>query len=245
MGRCRLRGARSGRFPGRLVDTPGLNEVDGATRTAIAEEAATRADLVLFVTDSDLNETEFTALAQIAASQKPLLLVLNKSDSTRPSNSTSSATFYGPRLAGMVDPQNVTAVAADPKEIEYIVESPEVPPAANGASRRRTSEPLRERILKILDTEGKSLVALNAAMYAADKSDRMGAHAGGASRKQGEYDDLELRDHEGDRRRRQSGSRGRCLGWNRSRCRHGCHARPGLRHPDHDGQCQFARRRRS
>ena len=34
---------------------------------------------------------------------------------------------------------------------------------------------LRERILEVLAAEGKALMALNAAMYAADKSDRMGA----------------------------------------------------------------------
>ena len=40
-----------------LVDTPGLNEVGGADRSTMAREAAERADLLLFVTDSDLNET--------------------------------------------------------------------------------------------------------------------------------------------------------------------------------------------
>ena len=44
-----------------LIDTPGLNEVDGAQRAEMAHEAAQRADLVLFVTDSDLNEVEYSA----------------------------------------------------------------------------------------------------------------------------------------------------------------------------------------
>ena len=63
-----------------LIDTPGLNEVDGAQRAAMAHEAAARADLVLFVTDSDLNEVEYSALVELAASHKPILLVLNKAD---------------------------------------------------------------------------------------------------------------------------------------------------------------------
>src|SRR5687768_15984865 len=45
-----------------LVDTPGLNEVDGALRSEMAHAAAARADLVIFVTDSDLNDTEYRAL---------------------------------------------------------------------------------------------------------------------------------------------------------------------------------------
>ena len=36
-----------------------------------------RADLVLFVTDSDLNQVEYSALVELAASHKPILLVLN------------------------------------------------------------------------------------------------------------------------------------------------------------------------
>ena len=34
-----------------LLDTPGINEVDGASRAAMAQDAASRADLILFVTD--------------------------------------------------------------------------------------------------------------------------------------------------------------------------------------------------
>ena len=63
-----------------LVDTPGINEVGGGPRGEMAREAAQRSDLVLFVTDSDLNETEHTALVELAAFHKPLIVVLNKID---------------------------------------------------------------------------------------------------------------------------------------------------------------------
>ena len=63
-----------------LLDTPGINEVDGSERAKIAREAASRADLILFVTDSDLNHTEYSALSQLADSHKPILLVFNKVD---------------------------------------------------------------------------------------------------------------------------------------------------------------------
>jgi hypothetical protein len=61
-----------------LVDTPGINEVGGGTRGEMAREAAQRSDLVLFVTDSDLNETEHTALVELAAFHKPLIVVLDE-----------------------------------------------------------------------------------------------------------------------------------------------------------------------
>ena len=159
-----------------LVDTPGLNEVDGETRTAMAEEAAARADLVLFVTDSDLNETEFTALSQLAATRKPLLLVINKKDLyTREQLADLFTHFESEKYRPLIDPQHLVAVASDPNEKEYILESPD----GSARSEWRKPEPdigaLREKILGILDSEGKSLVALNAAIFAADTSDRMAA----------------------------------------------------------------------
>jgi small GTP-binding protein len=159
-----------------LVDTPGLNEVDGAQRAEIAQEAAARADLVLFVTDSDLNDVEYSALIELAASHKPIILVLNKADLYDPKEITElMSVFRGPRLAGLVNPENVVTAKADPRQVEYHVES------ADGRTRQEWRKPapdvaaLRERILDVLDAEGKALIALNAAMYAADKSDRMGA----------------------------------------------------------------------
>jgi small GTP-binding protein len=159
-----------------LVDTPGLNEVDGAQRAAMAHEAAARADLVLFVVDSDMNEVEYSALVELAASHKPIVLVLNKADLYTPQELAElMSVFRGPRLAGMVDSENVVTAKADPRQVEYHVES------ADGRTRQewRKSAPdvaaLRERILEVLATEGNVLIALNAAMYAADKSDRMGA----------------------------------------------------------------------
>jgi hypothetical protein len=153
-----------------------LNEVDGAQRAAMAHEAAARADLVLFVVDSDMNEVEYSALVELAASHKPIVLVLNKADLYTPQElGELLSVFRGPRLAGMVDPENVVTAKADPRQVEYYVES------ADGKTRQEWRKPapdvmaLRERILEVLSAEGNVLIALNAAMYAADKSDRMGA----------------------------------------------------------------------
>ena len=118
-----------------LVDTPGLNEVDGAHRGEMAHAAATRADLVLFVTDSDLNDTEYRALVELAASNKPLLLVLNKADLYRPDQLEDLLTlFRGPRLAGIVRPENIVTAQADPRDVEYVIES------ADGSTRSRMAE---------------------------------------------------------------------------------------------------------
>jgi small GTP-binding protein len=158
-----------------LLDTPGINEVDGASRAAMAHDAASRADLILFVTDSDLNQTEYAALVQLAAGHKPIILVLNKVDNYTPREREQLCeALRDSRLSGIVGPEDVVETSADPHLREVIIEG------ADGSERREYRkgppkvETLKARILEVLDRDGKALVALNAAMYAADKSDRIG-----------------------------------------------------------------------
>ncbi len=159
-----------------LVDTPGLNEVGGKDRTVMANQAAQRADLILFITDSDLNETEYSALTALAAVHKPIILVLNKIDLySREQRQRLLQVLRDERVAEWVSPDNIVFAAADPREIEYIIET------AAGSQRNEWRKPppdveqLKARILEVLAADGKELLTLNAAMYAADKTDRVAA----------------------------------------------------------------------
>src|SRR6185312_16145344 len=63
-----------------LIDTPGINELDGEARERLAFDVAEVSDLVIFVCDGDLTREELDALKTLAATQRPLLLALNKAD---------------------------------------------------------------------------------------------------------------------------------------------------------------------
>lgn len=159
-----------------LLDTPGINEVDGQQRADMAHDAAARADLILFVTDSDLNQIEFAALEELAQSHKPMILVFNKIDNYTPhQRGRLREVFRDERLRGILGPEDIVETAADPMPREYVIES------ADGSTRTeyRQGEPnveqLKVRILEVLARDGKALLAINAAMYAADKSDRIAA----------------------------------------------------------------------
>ncbi|PID46663.1 MAG: GTP-binding protein [Proteobacteria bacterium] len=62
-----------------LTDLPGRNEADG-TLDAIANDEAVRAQLVIYVTDSDLSRTQFNDIQALQSFGKPLIVALNKSD---------------------------------------------------------------------------------------------------------------------------------------------------------------------
>ena len=156
-----------------LVDTPGINEVGGKDRADLAETTARRADLILFVTDSDLNDTEYTALVELAAVQKPMILVFNKKDLYPADQLESLLEMVARRTDGLIERKHIVTTSADPREIEYVVEND----GGSTKSHWRKPEPdvgeLKSLILNVLEKEGLGLIALNAAMYAADKSDRI------------------------------------------------------------------------
>jgi small GTP-binding protein len=156
-----------------VVDTPGINEVGGQDRAELAETTARSADLILFVTDSDLNETEYAALVELAAVQKPMILVFNKCDLYSEDDLAKVTDLLKGRLDGLIPSEHFVRTSADPREIEYVIEDED----GNTKSEWRKPEPdvaeLKELILTTLEKEGLGLIALNAAMYAADKSDKI------------------------------------------------------------------------
>ncbi len=156
-----------------LVDTPGINEVGGADRKQLAEVTARQADLIVFVVDSDINDVEYAALLELAAVNKPTILVLNKRDLYSPADLDALLQRLRQRTEGMIPPNHVVVTAAHPRPIEYVLELP----GGRTEVQWRRPEPdvdeLKSQILDVLDQEGLQLIVLNAALYAADKSDRI------------------------------------------------------------------------
>lgn len=158
-----------------LIDTPGINEVGGASRADLAEVTARRADLILFVTDSDLNDTEYAALVELAAVQKPIILVFNKTDLYPADERKSLSDMLKSRLHGLIPAGHFVHTVADPRPVEYVIENPDGTERAEWRKPEPEVDELKSIILSTLEKEGLGLVALNAAMYAADKSDRIAA----------------------------------------------------------------------
>ena len=63
-----------------LIDTPGLDEAGGEVREDMAKEVAQRSDLVIFVIDGDITDTELASLKTLLSQGRPVVVALNKSD---------------------------------------------------------------------------------------------------------------------------------------------------------------------
>lgn len=157
-----------------LIDTPGINEVEGEARAQLARDAASHGDLILFVTDSDLNQTEYESLKQLIEINRPVIVVLNKKDlySQHEIDQLVSG-IRDERFADALPPEDLVLTAADPRKVEYVVEEADGTTHTEMRSPPPDTEALRARILEVLGRDGKALLALNAALFASDKSDKV------------------------------------------------------------------------
>ncbi len=169
-----------------LIDTPGINEIDGEARERMAHEVSQRSDLVLFVIDGDMTDSEYEALQQLAQEHRPLLLVLNKCDRYTTEQKTELRDSLLARLEEFIPAENLVEVAADPPPRTVLsidadgMEVESERPAPPDISR------LKDRIWEILEAEGKTLAALNASLFAGDLSDKVGARVLAARSQLGE-----------------------------------------------------------
>ncbi len=157
-----------------LVDTPGIEELNGEQRERLAHDIAGRCDLLLFVVDGDMTATETDALERIAASRRPLLLVLNKADRYTPSQRDELLARLRQHSAGMVARENVLAVSARPSPQIVLKVAEDGSETEVQRPREIDIDSLRARLLGVLEAEGKTLAALNAVLFAGQLSDDLG-----------------------------------------------------------------------
>jgi small GTP-binding protein len=169
-----------------LIDTPGLDEAGGEDREALAREVAGRSDLVIFVLDSDLTETERKALQSVLAQGRPVIVALNKIDLYTDDEREALLRSVCAKTEGLIDPDHVIPVAAQPRPQTVV----ETDTEGNEISVQRPREPdvaaLRLKLWEILEAEGKTLAALNASLFAADLSDQVGRRILAARREIGD-----------------------------------------------------------
>ncbi|MFQ4140891.1 GTP-binding protein [Chlorogloeopsis sp. ULAP02] len=156
-----------------LIDTPGLDEVDGETRAALAEQVAKQADLILFVIAGDMTKVEHEALSQLREAGKPILLVFNKVDQYPEADRMAIyQKIRDERVRELLSPDEIVMAAASPlvKTVVYRADGTRGLQMRQGKAQM---EELKLKILEILHREGKALVALNTMLYADNVNEQL------------------------------------------------------------------------
>jgi GTP-binding protein Era len=158
-----------------MIDTPGINEVDGEAREQLAAEVAQRADIVLFVVDGDMTGTEFEALRQLKTLGMPLLVVLNKADRYSHEQLEQIRESLARHLEGLVGQSDIVTASAEPARQLVIRVDEEGRETETSRQPAADIESVRNRLWSILENEGKSLAAVNASLFAGRLSDEVAA----------------------------------------------------------------------
>ncbi len=141
-----------------IKDTPALFRANDADRDDRAWQLGRTADLVMFVTDGDLTESQMQVLQQLTAMHKRTVLVFNKQDQYLPKEQTEILAKLRDRTSAIICPEDVIAIATQPRPIKVRQHQ------ADGSVKEWLEEPLTEispltdRLTAILLKEGQKLV---------------------------------------------------------------------------------------
>ncbi|MCT7959489.1 GTP-binding protein [Laspinema sp. D1] len=181
-----------------LIDTPGLDEVEGQVRSEMARNIARAADLILFVVSGDITRTEYEALCELRRTQKPLILVFNKIDlypeqdrqaiyrqlqyfaSAKQKRKQAGVEIEddwvevdqtpGDRLPHQED---IVMVAADPAPLQVRIEWPDGRVSYELETPPPQIEELKDKILQVVQEQGRSLLAINALVQAKEAQEAL------------------------------------------------------------------------
>ncbi|MCG8088644.1 MAG: GTP-binding protein [Candidatus Thiodiazotropha endolucinida] len=156
-----------------LIDTPGINEISGEERERMAEDVASRADLVLFVVDSDLTQTELQAMQKLSQLNRPLVVVLNKADRYTTDELELLLGSLQEKLAGIVSNEYIVATAARPAERIYLQEDEQGQEREISRTPQADVMQLTDTLWMLIEKEGMALSALNASLFAGQLSDEV------------------------------------------------------------------------
>ncbi|QZZ18627.1 GTP-binding protein [Leptothermofonsia sichuanensis E412] len=156
-----------------LIDTPGIDEINGEAREALARQIAKQADLILFLVAGDMTKVEYQALSELREASKPILLVFNKIDQYPDADRLAIyEKIRDQRVRELLSPDEIVMAAASPLVARAVRRADGTLAAQLSVGKPQIAD-LKLKILEILHREGKSLVALNSMLYADEANERL------------------------------------------------------------------------
>lgn len=156
-----------------LIDTPGIDELDGAEREELARRVSRRADVTLMVCEGDLTDFEIQSLRELCTMQRTVLLVLNKADRYTDEERSMLLQRLADRCSDLLPPDRIMAASAAPRPETVIRVGPDGRESESRRPRTPDTGELRERLWTLLEREGHALAALNAALFASELDEQV------------------------------------------------------------------------
>lgn len=157
-----------------LLDTPGIDEVNGAERAQIADEVARQADVILFVIDGDMTDIEHQALRSLYQPTQPIVLVLNKADQYDDRQVAALLGNLRQQLRDILPAEHIVAAAAMPEKTLAFIEMPDGSEQEQWIGGEPQVDALRNLLWQLLQEKGQSYAALNASVFAGRMSEKVG-----------------------------------------------------------------------
>jgi uncharacterized protein len=150
----------------RLIDTPGLDEVDGKEKGELAKVSAQEADLILFVIAGDMTRLEQEMLSELSLAYKPILLVFNKVDLYPECDRLAiHQALQDEQLQNLISVDEIILTASAPLPTRVRLEYAGVQGVQSATEIWEPQPPqvqaLKQKILDLLNQEGKALLAIN------------------------------------------------------------------------------------
>ncbi|MFK8011213.1 MAG: DUF697 domain-containing protein [Marinicellaceae bacterium] len=156
-----------------VIDTPGTDEVDGEQRQQLAHNAAAIADIVLFVIDGDLTQSQSRQLQLINQPNTQILLVLNKADLYTDDELIALKNSIKNKCEDIIHPNNILLTSAAPLPQVFVTENNKGKQIRKKVAVEVDVSQVKLRIWEILEKDGKTLTALNASIFAGEISDKI------------------------------------------------------------------------
>lgn len=162
----------------RLIDTPGLDEVDGKEKGELAKVSAQEADLILFVIAGDMTRLEQEMLSELRLAYKPILLVFNKVDLYPECDRlVIHQALQDEQLQNLISPDEIILTASAPLPTKVRLEYAGAQGVESATEIWEPQPPqvqaLKQKILALLNQEGKALLAINALRALAQVQDEV------------------------------------------------------------------------
>lgn len=157
-----------------LLDTPGIDEVNGAERAQIADEVTRQADVILFVIDGDMTDIEHQALRSLYQPTQPIVLVLNKADQYDDRQVAALLGNLRQQLRDILPAEHIVAAAAMPEKTLAFIEMPDGSEQEQWIGGEPQVDALRNLLWQLLQEKGQSYAALNASVFAGRMSEKVG-----------------------------------------------------------------------